>query len=281
VAGPTLVATLTVLASPALAVVLAGVLAVTGALGVATSGAMRAWIPAGGPRNRVAGHRAGARHAPGTAQWLALMLGFGALEGRRSGVRRRRRLARHVRDPARGVVAGRSAGGLWFGARVVSVSLPRQYRWGPARRDHRPGCRSPRSPARGCSARCCSSWDGDRADAHRAELARGRDRPHARHHRGRSPGCRPRLRRLGHRSRRRRCAHRGARAGSAAAWCWPRVARAGGRRHAGAGRRPDRRPDPRARLADSRSAVCASRAAAVCAPGRLATTPCGGGRRRW
>ena len=42
VAGPTAVAALTVLASPAWAVVVAGVLAVGGALGIATSGAMRA-----------------------------------------------------------------------------------------------------------------------------------------------------------------------------------------------------------------------------------------------
>src|SRR3954451_1485808 len=50
VAGPTTVAALTVLASPAVALGVAGVLAVAGAVGIATSGAMRAWVPVAGPR---------------------------------------------------------------------------------------------------------------------------------------------------------------------------------------------------------------------------------------
>ena len=80
--------------------------------------------------------------APGMPRVLlsgsALMLGFGALE---------------VAIPAFADAAGSPglsgvllavwslgsvAGGLWFGARVVSVSLPRQYRLRSARRDHRP-----------------------------------------------------------------------------------------------------------------------------------------------
>ena len=130
VAGPTAVATLTVLADPAWAVVAAGVLAVSGALGIAMSGAMRAWVPAGGPRTGLLTTVL----APGMPRVLlsgsALMLGFGALE---------------VAVPAFADAAGSPglsgvllavwslgsvAGGLWFGARVVSVSLPRQYRWG-------------------------------------------------------------------------------------------------------------------------------------------------------
>ena len=130
VAGPTAVATLTVLADPAWAVVAAGVLAVGGALGIAMSGAMRAWVPAGGPRTGLLTTVL----APGMPRVLlsgsALMLGFGALE---------------VAVPAFADAAGSPglsgvllavwslgsvAGGLWFGARVVSVSLPRQYRWG-------------------------------------------------------------------------------------------------------------------------------------------------------
>jgi MFS family permease len=130
VAGPTTVAALAVFASPAWAVVVAGALAVCGALGIATSGAMRAWVPAGGPRTGLFTTVL----APGMPRVLlsgsALMLGFGALE---------------VAVPAFADAAGSPglsgvllavwslgsvAGGLWFGARVVSVSLPRQYRWG-------------------------------------------------------------------------------------------------------------------------------------------------------
>jgi MFS family permease len=130
VAGPTLVAALAVLAGPAWALAVAGVLAVAGALGIATSAAMRGWAPA----------PAAARTsplatvlAPGMPRVLVsgslLMLGFGALE---------------VAVPAFADAAGAPglsglllalwslgsvAGGLWFGARVVSASLPRQYRW--------------------------------------------------------------------------------------------------------------------------------------------------------
>jgi MFS family permease len=130
VAGPTAVAALTVLAGPAWAVLVAGVLAVGGALGIALSGAMRAWVPADGPQTGLLTTVL----APGMPRVLlsgsALMLGFGALE---------------VAVPAFADAAGSPglsgvllavwslgsvAGGLWFGARVVSVSLPRQYRWG-------------------------------------------------------------------------------------------------------------------------------------------------------
>jgi len=130
VAGPTAVAALTVFATPAVAVAVAGALAVTGALGIATSGAMRAWAPAPGPQTGVLTTVL----APGMPRVLlsgsALMLGFGGLE---------------VAIPAFADAAGAPgmsgvllavwslgsvAGGLWFGARVVSVSLPRQYRWG-------------------------------------------------------------------------------------------------------------------------------------------------------
>jgi MFS family permease len=130
VAGPTAVAALTVLASPAVAVGVAGVLAVAGAVGIATSAAMRAWVPVDGPRTGLLSTVA----APGMPRVLlsgsALMLGFGGLE---------------VAIPAFADAAGSPgisgvllavwslgsvAGGLWFGARVVSVNLPRQYRWG-------------------------------------------------------------------------------------------------------------------------------------------------------
>jgi MFS family permease len=131
VAGPTAVAALAVLASPAIAVGVAGVLAMGGAVGIATSSAMRSWVPVA-PAGRAP--LLSTVLAPGMPRVLlsgsALMLGFGALE---------------VAIPAfadasgspgmSGVLLavwalGSAAGGFWFGARVVSVSLPRQYRWG-------------------------------------------------------------------------------------------------------------------------------------------------------
>jgi MFS family permease len=130
VVGPAAVAALAVLASPAVAVVVAGVLAVVGALGIATSRAMRAWVPAGR-------ERAGAFStvlAPGMPRILlsgsALMFGFGALEVAIPA------FADTTGSPGlSGVLLavwslGSVAGGLWFGARVVSINLPRQYRWG-------------------------------------------------------------------------------------------------------------------------------------------------------
>ncbi|MCO7220804.1 MFS transporter [Klenkia sp. PcliD-1-E] len=130
VAGPTTVAALTLLASPVAAIALAGALTVVGTLGLATSGAMRAWRPA------PTVHRSlfATVTVPGMPRVLvsgtALMLGFGAVE---------------VAVPAFADAAGSPglsgvllavwslgsvAGGLWFGARVVSASLPRLYRWG-------------------------------------------------------------------------------------------------------------------------------------------------------
>ncbi|MGY1594779.1 MFS transporter [Geodermatophilus sp. SYSU D00708] len=130
VAGPTVVAALAVLVGAAWAVGVAGTLAVGGALGIATSRAMRGWVPA--PAAERTSPLATVL-APGMPRVLvsgsALMLGFGALE---------------VAVPAFADAAGAPgmsgvllalwslgsvAGGLWFGARVVSVSLPRQYRW--------------------------------------------------------------------------------------------------------------------------------------------------------
>jgi MFS family permease len=128
VVGPSLVAVLAVFASPALALGLAGVLAVSGALGVATSRATRAYVP-------VAGARSGAFAtvlAPGMPRLLlsgtALMLGFGALEVAIPA------FADATGSPGMSGVLlavwslGSVAGGLWFGARVLSISLPRQYR---------------------------------------------------------------------------------------------------------------------------------------------------------
>ncbi|MDP9428439.1 MAG: MFS transporter [Actinomycetota bacterium] len=130
VTGPTLVAALTVLASPAWAVPVAGVLAVAGTVGIATSRAMRDWAPV------PAAHRTSPFAtvlAPGMPGVLlsgsALMVGFGALEVAVPA------FADAARSPGMSGVLlalwslGSVTGGLWFGARVVSASLPRQYRW--------------------------------------------------------------------------------------------------------------------------------------------------------
>ena len=128
VAGPSLVALLAVVASPFVALAVAGVLGLVGAVGIATSAPMRAWVPAGGRRPLLA-----TVSTPGMPRILlsgtALMLGVGALE---------------VAVPAFADAAGNpgmsglllavwalgsAGGGLWFGARVMSTSLPRQYRW--------------------------------------------------------------------------------------------------------------------------------------------------------
>jgi MFS family permease len=130
VVGPSVVATLAVFASPALAVGVAGILAVGGALAIAASGAMRSWTPAIGDRTGLFTTVL----APGMPRVLlsgsAVMLGFGALEVAIPA------FADAAGSPGMSGVLlavwslGSAAGGLWFGARVVSFSLPRQYRWG-------------------------------------------------------------------------------------------------------------------------------------------------------
>jgi hypothetical protein len=131
VAGPTLVAVLTVVATPAVAVVVAGVLAVSGATAIAMSKAMRSWTPSA--QDRPAGLLSTVL-APGMPRILAsgsaLMLGFGALEVAIPA------FARSAGTPGMSGVLlavwslGSAGGGLWFGARVISASLPRQYRLG-------------------------------------------------------------------------------------------------------------------------------------------------------
>jgi MFS family permease len=130
VAGPTLVAVITLLAAPAVTVAVGAVLGVAGALGIATSAPMRAWQPV------VAARRSpfATVTAPGMPRVLisgsALMLGFGGLEVALPA------FAEAAGSPGMSGVLlavwslGSVAGGLWFGARVVSASLPRQYRWG-------------------------------------------------------------------------------------------------------------------------------------------------------
>src|SRR4051812_601421 len=256
VAGPTAVATLAVLATPAIAVGVAGVLAVSGALGIATSRVLRGWAPETGPRSGLFSTVL----TPGMPRILAsgsaLMLGFGALETAVPA------FADAAGSPGMSGVLlalwslGSVAGGLWFGARVVSVSLPRQYRWGLlgttiglaplAHRVQPAGARRPAVPGR----------DGDRADAHRAELAGRLDRPAARHHRGVHLAVDDRVRRLGRGRRDQRCADREL----AGAECQPDAGRGGrgggGPAHAGAGAEGGRGV-----------AVAGARGRPTCAPG--------------
>ena len=128
VVGPSLVAALAVFVAPASAVALAGVLGVVGALGIAMSAATRSYVP-------VVGARAGVFstvRTPGMPRLLlsgaALMLGFGALEVAIPA------FADSIGSPGMSGLLlalwalGSVVGGLWFGARVLSTSLPRQYR---------------------------------------------------------------------------------------------------------------------------------------------------------
>jgi MFS family permease len=128
VIGPSLVAVLAVFVSAAAAVAVAGVLGVVGALGIATSVTTRAYVPVLGARSSLFSTVL----TPGMPRLLlsgaALMLGFGALEVAIPA------FADSVGSPGlSGLLLalwalGSVAGGLWFGARVLSTSLPRQYR---------------------------------------------------------------------------------------------------------------------------------------------------------
>ena len=128
VVGPSLVAALAVFVSPAAAVGLAGVLGVVGALGIATSAATRSYVPVVGARASLFSTVL----TPGMPRLLlsgaALMLGFGALEVAIPA------FADSTGSPGlSGLLLalwalGSVVGGLWFGARVLSTSLPRQYR---------------------------------------------------------------------------------------------------------------------------------------------------------
>ena len=129
VAGPTLVAALTLLASPSVALAVAGVLGVAGAFGIAGSAPMRAWQPVVAPRRPLLATIT----TPGMPRVLlsgtALMFGIGGLEVAVPA------FADAAGSPGMSGVLlavwalGSAGGGLWFGARVVSASLPRQYRW--------------------------------------------------------------------------------------------------------------------------------------------------------
>ncbi|GAB3354368.1 MFS transporter [Modestobacter lapidis] len=129
VAGPTAVAVLALLAGPATAIVAGAVLGMLGALGITTSAPMRAWVPVVAPARPLLA-TVTARGMPRVlVSGTALMLGFGALEVAVPA------FADAAGSPGMSGVLlavwslGSTAGGLWFGARMISATLPRQYRW--------------------------------------------------------------------------------------------------------------------------------------------------------
>lgn len=130
VLGPVLVAGLVACTDPSVPLFLAAGLALAGSLAVAGSAPARAWAPSTTARARADGPL----RSPGMRVLLGstavVMFGLGCLE---------------VAVPAwadqgglpamSGVLLavwalGSAAGGLWFGAHQLRMSLPRQYRWG-------------------------------------------------------------------------------------------------------------------------------------------------------
>jgi MFS family permease len=128
VVGPSLVAALAVFVSSAAAVAVAAGLGAAGALGVATSAPIRSYVPVVGARASLFSTVLAAGMPRLLLSGAALMLGFGALEVAIPA------FADSVGSPGlSGLLLalwalGSVAGGLWFGARVLSTSLPRQYR---------------------------------------------------------------------------------------------------------------------------------------------------------
>jgi MFS family permease len=128
VVGPSLVAALAVFVSAAAAVAVAAGLGAAGALGVATSAPIRSYVPVVGARASLFSTVLAAGMPRLLLSGAALMLGFGALEVAIPA------FADSVGSPGlSGLLLalwalGSVAGGLWFGARVLSTALPRQYR---------------------------------------------------------------------------------------------------------------------------------------------------------
>jgi len=131
VLGPVLVALLVTFAAPTLPLLVAAVLALAGSVAVALSGPARAWRRVGldarcGPSSPL--------RSPGMRVLLGstavVMFGLGCLEvavpawAEEGGLPAASGLLLGV------WALGSAAGGLWFGARQLRMSLPRQYRWG-------------------------------------------------------------------------------------------------------------------------------------------------------
>lgn len=129
VLGPVLVAGLTTVTGAELPILLAALLALAGSLVVGLSGPARAWRPAAAEDGRAGSPVRSAAMRVLLGSTAAVMFGLGCLEvaipawadqdGRPG-----------MSGPLLAVWAlGSAAGGLWFGARRVPMSLPRQYRW--------------------------------------------------------------------------------------------------------------------------------------------------------
>ncbi|CAN5192487.1 MFS transporter [soil metagenome] len=128
VLGPVLVAGFLTVTSPAVPIVIAAALAFAGSVVVAFSAPARSWRPAarsGGP---------GPLRSPGLRVLLGssavVMFGLGCLE-----VAVPAYADQDGRPAMSGVLLavwalGSAVGGLWFGAKHLRMSLPRQYRWG-------------------------------------------------------------------------------------------------------------------------------------------------------
>lgn len=128
VLGPVLVAGFVTVTHPAVPIVIAAVLALLGSVAVALSAPARAWRPA--PRRTTGGplRSPGLRVLLGSS--AVVMFGLGCLE-----VAVPAYADQDGRPAMSGVLLavwalGSAAGGLWFGARHLQMSLPRQYRWG-------------------------------------------------------------------------------------------------------------------------------------------------------
>lgn len=130
VLGPVLVAGFVTFTSPALPILLAAALALIGSVSVAMSAPARAWRPVPGARPRADGPLRSGGMRVLLASTAVVMFGLGCLEVA---------VPAYAEDgglPAMSGVLlavwalGSAAGGLWFGALHLRMSLPRQYRWG-------------------------------------------------------------------------------------------------------------------------------------------------------
>ncbi len=130
VLGPVLVAVFVTFTSPAVPVVLAAALAVIGSVAVAVSAPVRAWRPMPGSRPRASGPLRSSGMRALLASTAVVMFGLGCLEVAVPAYADRGGMPQMSGVLLAVWALGSAAGGLWFGARQLQMSLPRQYRWG-------------------------------------------------------------------------------------------------------------------------------------------------------
>ena len=128
VLGPVLVAVFVTVTNPAVPVVLAALLAVIGSVAVAVSAPARTWQPV--PGNRAAGPLRSSGMRVLLTSTAVVMFGLGCLEVAVPAYADRGGLPEMSGVLLAVWALGSAAGGLWFGARQLQMSLPRQYRWG-------------------------------------------------------------------------------------------------------------------------------------------------------